>query len=140
MFFDIASALVRAHKDRMFTREIDEQTGVVVVKATGIWNRAEIEDHYIKLARLIEQVRRPEQPVRILVDLTDCPRQPPEIEAYVLANLGKTHHPGDRVAILVEGEEKQYLRTALAAADAATFSSRLPAEQWLYLPGLRKPE
>lgn len=123
----------------MFTRAFNDQGDTIEVVATGVWSRDEIDRHYDALEHMIDQLRTVGQPVRVLIDMTESERQAPEVEGYVRAKVDRIYRAGDKVAVLVAGEDKQYMRTTLADADVATFSSRLPAEMWLFVPSLKKP-
>jgi hypothetical protein len=124
----------------MITRSFDERDGIITVKATGRWTRAEVDDHFSELRRLIEPIRAAQRTVLLLSDVTEAERQAPELEQHIRLQQDRTFRAGDRIAILTGSmDDKAHVRSVLGAAEMATFSSRLPAEMWLVETDLKRP-
>jgi hypothetical protein len=116
----------------MIDREWDEDGGIITVTASGVWTKADVEEHYRALRRMIDAVREAGRPIRVLSDITQASRQSPIVEAHTLGEIDRTYQRGDRVAFLTaNAEDKAYTKMILGKADAAIFSSRMAAEMWL---------
>jgi hypothetical protein len=115
-------------------REWDDETGIIIVSASGLWTKADVEMHYEALRRMIEPLRAAGRPVRVLSDVTKAERQNPIVESHTLGEIMRTFQHGDRLAILTANpEDKAYARTIIGSAEAATFTSRMAAEMWLLI-------
>ena len=129
-----------AYLRRMITREVDERDSIIFVRGSGAWTRAEVDEHFRALRRLIQDMRIADRPVRLLSDVTLAERQSPELEAHIKRQHDQTYKPGDRVALLVRDlDDKQHARAALGLADVAVFNSQLAAEMWLVEDSLKRP-
>lgn len=124
----------------MITRAIDEGDSIIFVRGSGVWSRAEVDEHFGELRRLIQDMRTAAKTFRILSDITYAERQSPELEAHIKSQHDQTYESGDRVALLVRNlDDKQHVRAALGMADVAVFNSQLAAEMWLVEDSLKRP-
>jgi hypothetical protein len=83
----------------MIERNLDDRDGIIVVKASGVWTRLEVDQHYAELRVIIDRYRANGQPVRVLSDITKAERQSPAIETHIKAQMGATYRQGDRIAL-----------------------------------------
>ncbi|QDZ08096.1 hypothetical protein FPZ24_11895 [Sphingomonas panacisoli] len=129
-----------AYLRRMITREVEERDNIIFVRGSGAWTRAEVDEHFRELRRVIQDMRNAARPIRILSDVTLAERQLPELEAHIKRQHSQTYKSGDRVALLVRDlDDKQHARAALGLADVAAFNSQLAAEMWLVEDSLKRP-
>jgi hypothetical protein len=125
----------------MIERDLTDPDGIITVRSSGHWTRAELDAHFRVLREIIAQKRRDGEPVRVLSDLSSADEQDMGIDDYVLAECHRTYLPGDRVAILTPNiNAKQRLRAKLLGSEVAAFSSLLPAEMWLMVSDLPPPQ
>lgn len=133
--------LNNAGVNRLITRSIDNDSGMIVVTARGRWSRVDVEEHFTALRELIRPIRKRGNVVRILSDVRQAERQTADIEAQILEDLQRTYAAGDRIAILAANADLQtHLRQLLWQVEVSAFQSRLPAEMWLLtddLPTIR---
>ncbi|MDP1027094.1 hypothetical protein Q5H91_07710 [Sphingomonas sp. KR1UV-12] len=125
--------------DRVITRSIEGESGIIVITARGRWSAADVEAHYSALRMLIQPIRDAGEIVRILSDVRQAERQTAEIEEQILREMQRTYAAGDRIAILTADADAQvHLRHLLRHIDVSAFQSQLPAEMWLATDTLAK--
>jgi hypothetical protein len=116
----------------MIDRSVDDETGIILVRAEGLWSRAAVDTHYNALRAMIGAIRAAGRPVRILSDVTAAPRQPGQIETHIKWQMERTFRAGDRVAILAgTAADKATLLQQKAMPAIGIFQSRIAAEIWL---------
>ncbi|WP_416463679.1 hypothetical protein [Sphingomonas sp. VDB2] len=125
----------------MIERDLTDPDGIITVRSSGHWTRAELDAHFRAMREIVAQKRRNGEPVRVLSDLSTADEQDMGIDDYVLTECHRTYQPGDRVAILTpDKQSKQRLRAKLHGSEVGAFSSRLPAEMWLMAADLPPPQ
>ena len=125
----------------MIERDLSDPDGIITVRSSGDWTRAEIDEHFAALREIIASRRRNGDPIRVLSDLSSACTDDMGINDHILDECHRTYQPGDRVAILTPGpSSKRWLRERLRGSEVAAFSSRLPAEMWLMADDLPPPE
>jgi ATPase subunit of ABC transporter with duplicated ATPase domains len=116
----------------MIERNVDDETGIIVVRAVGIWTREAVDTHYNALRAMIGGMRGKGRPVRLLSDVSGASRQSNQIETHIRWQMERTFRPGDRIAILAgNAEDKATLLDLVDLPPVAIFHSRVAAESWL---------
>jgi hypothetical protein len=116
----------------MIERNFDDQTGIIVVRAIGIWSREAVDAHYNALRSMIGGMRGQGRPIRLLSDVSGATRQSRQIETHIKWQMERTFRPGDRIAILAADEKvKATLLELVDLPPIAVFHSRIAAESWL---------
>lgn len=116
----------------MIERIVDDETGIIVVRAVGIWTREAVDTHYSALRAMIGGMRGKGRPVRLLSDVSGASRQSSQIETHIRWQMERTFRAGDRIAILAgTAEDKATLLDLVDLPPIAVFHSRVAAESWL---------
>jgi hypothetical protein len=124
----------------MITRDLDTQSGVILVRSIGAATEEEIVDHYCRMHALVAELREAGRPVRVLSDQRQAVRLPHHLNLLIKDQIEQTYQAGDRVALLMNTvEDQQYARGVLGTTHYAVFTSLVAAEIWLTEPDLRPP-
>jgi hypothetical protein len=124
----------------MIQRSVDPEDGIIMVVSIGEATRADIDEHYDALRRMIAELRAEGRPVRVLSDQTRADWLSDELNQHIRSQIERTYLPGDRLALLLASPDRKLaVREVLGVTDYAVFDSRLAAEIWLMEPALRPP-
>lgn len=116
----------------MFEVQLEDGTGILMVKVLGAWTRTEVHRYRLVIRELLPEARRRFGGVRILVDSRRGKAVPQDLLAPLARVRDGLMHADDRIAGLVESSmRKMQVRNTVANPNWQLFLSEAAARTWL---------
>jgi hypothetical protein len=118
------------------TKSALDSTGRIIrTQISGFLNINQVDEYYVGVERLVNELRRCNLPVLMLVDIRSIAVQHADVAAALNERALKFWRAGDRTAIMVEPSlARMQVRRVLDVLPYRTFTSDNEAIDWLTAP------